>query len=87
MSENKDQHLLIKGLKHSELTTFLNSLMEKWSENSQEEPSRGTPPVNLKLNYVYGLQSYERRNNLICIENPKRYLFYVSKIVVVQHPF
>jgi hypothetical protein len=34
MCEERDQHLLVRGLKHPTLATLLSSLVEKWSENN-----------------------------------------------------
>lgn len=52
-----------------------------------EDTLKNPPPLNLKLNHLYGLQSFERRNNLICLNNPRRYLYYASRVAVVQYPY
>lgn len=38
------------------------------------------------MNFVFGIETYNQNNNVIALSSPKRFLYFVSKIIVIYYP-
>jgi WD40 repeat protein len=42
--------------------------------------------LHLKMNFVFGIETYNQNGSVIALSNPKRFLYFVSKIIVIYYP-
>lgn len=59
--------------------------MDDWKDTNKLV-NKHSPSVNLKLDYVYGIQTFERRDSICFVDNPKRFLYYVAKVAILYNP-
>ena len=38
------------------------------------------------MSFVFGIETYNQNNTVIALKNPKRFLYFVSKIIVIYYP-
>ena len=78
-----DQHISIKGLKNDVVRRLFNT--KEWRVQNkvlQREESN----LSLRINFVFGIETYNQNNSVIALASPKRFLYFVSKIIVVYYP-
>ncbi len=46
----------------------------------------GEPSINLKLDYVFGVETYHKNNTVLALSDPKRFLYFSGKIIVIYSP-
>lgn len=86
LSELYDSHLLVRGLTNDTLCKLFKSNMLDWEAENNSSCFRFEPKTSLKLDYVFGMETWHTRNSVIYVSNPKRFVYFVSKLVVLYHP-
>jgi ribosome-associated toxin RatA of RatAB toxin-antitoxin module len=82
---NYDQHIAIKGIKNEIIKRLFKSNINEWriqNKTLRLEESN----IHLKMNFVFGIETYNQNDSLIALSNPKRFLYFVSKIIVIYYP-
>ena len=42
--------------------------------------------MNLKLDHAFGIQTFNKNNTVIALQNPKRFMYFISRLIVIYDP-
>jgi hypothetical protein len=82
---NYDQHINVKGIKNDVIRRLFKSNLNDWRVNNKVVRNQ-EPHLHLKMSFVFGIETYNQNNTVIALKNPKRFLYFVSKIIVIYYP-
>ena len=44
------------------------------------------PHIHLKLDFAFGIETFHKNNTVIALSEPKRFLYFISKLLVIYNP-
>jgi hypothetical protein len=77
-----DQHLHVSGLKHESIRRLFKATLNDWKSSYRNiEPS-----LQLRLDFAFGIETFHKNNTILLLEDPKRIVYFIGKIVVIYNP-
>jgi hypothetical protein len=82
LSATYDQHLLVTGLRYESIKRLFRATLGDWRNSLRSVE----PALSLRLDFVFGVETFHKNNTVLALNHPKRVLYFVGKLVVVYNP-
>lgn len=78
-----DQHIAVRGIKNEVIRRLFST--KEWRAGSRAQ-QLAESNLALRMSFVFGIETFSQNNSVIALAAPKRFLYFVSKLIVLYHP-
>ena len=64
----------------------MKNLSIDWKSINNHCDMTKAPSLSLKLDYVLGVETFNKRNTIVTISDPFRIVYFVSNVIIVFNP-
>lgn len=88
LSEMYDQHLFVRGIgsNNDTLSKLFRSMLQEWKLVNQTSPNiKDEPILGLKLDFVLGMEVFNKTETVVSLKN-RKIAYFVSRVIVIYDP-
>ena len=82
-----DQHLGVRGIgsNNDTLSKLFKGMIQEWKAMNELHSIKEEPSLNLKLDFVMGMEVFNKSDTVISLRN-RKIAYFVSRVVVIYDP-